>query len=142
MVDGVLMVVVHLVVKIHQKLIVQEHMLHVGLLNHLLKLNFVVVVLFKYHIVLLLLNHYLLLFLHMVHHQKQIKNYLKQLKIILIFVLVLLFGKFIVSERFVFLENFLFRDLNLKNPIYTKTACYGHFGRSEFSWEQPKQLKF
>jgi hypothetical protein len=51
MVDGVLMVVVHLAAKIHQKLIVQEHMLLDGLLNHLLKLNFAVVVWFKYHIV-------------------------------------------------------------------------------------------
>jgi hypothetical protein len=77
MVDGVLMVVVHLVVKIHQKLIDLAHMLLVGLLNHLLKLNFVVVVLFKYPIVLLLLNHYQLLFLLMVPRQKQIKNYLQ-----------------------------------------------------------------
>lgn len=26
--------------------------------------------------------------------------------------------------------------LHLKNPIYRKTAAYGHFGRNEFSWEQ------
>ncbi len=26
--------------------------------------------------------------------------------------------------------------LRLRNPIYSKTACYGHFGRPEFSWEQ------
>lgn len=26
--------------------------------------------------------------------------------------------------------------LKLRNPIYRKTACYGHFGRPEFSWEQ------
>ena len=25
--------------------------------------------------------------------------------------------------------------LNLRNPIYNKTAAYGHFGRDEFSWE-------
>ena len=25
---------------------------------------------------------------------------------------------------------------NLKQPIYSKTAAYGHFGRSEFPWEQ------
>lgn len=25
--------------------------------------------------------------------------------------------------------------LDLKRPIYLKTAAYGHFGRSEFSWE-------
>jgi S-adenosylmethionine synthetase len=29
------------------------------------------------------------------------------------------------------------RDLNLRRPIYKKTAAYGHFGRSEpeFTWE-------
>ena len=26
--------------------------------------------------------------------------------------------------------------LNLKRPIYGRTAAYGHFGRDEFSWEQ------
>ena len=34
------------------------------------------------------------------------------------------------------------RDLDLKRPFYQKTACYGHFGREEFTWEQPKILKF
>jgi len=35
-----------------------------------------------------------------------------------------------------------FRDLNLKTPIYANTACYGHFGRDEFPWEQPKNLQY
>ena len=26
--------------------------------------------------------------------------------------------------------------LDLKNPIYSRTAAYGHFGRDEFTWEQ------
>lgn len=26
--------------------------------------------------------------------------------------------------------------LKLRRPIYAETACYGHFGRPEFSWEQ------
>jgi S-adenosylmethionine synthetase len=26
--------------------------------------------------------------------------------------------------------------LNLRRPIYRKTAAYGHFGRAEFPWEQ------
>lgn len=34
------------------------------------------------------------------------------------------------------------RDLDLKKPIYQKTACYGHFGRNEFPWEVPKKLVF
>jgi len=33
------------------------------------------------------------------------------------------------------------RDLNLKRPIYQSTACYGHFGRSDFPWEMAKTLK-
>jgi len=28
------------------------------------------------------------------------------------------------------------RGLHLHRPIYQKTASYGHFGRSEFPWEQ------
>jgi len=36
----------------------------------------------------------------------------------------------------------LVRDLDLKRPIYRKTAAYGHFGRSEpeFSWEHTTKL--
>ena len=30
----------------------------------------------------------------------------------------------------------IIRDLDLKRPIYKKTAAYGHFGRPEFPWEQ------
>ena len=30
-------------------------------------------------------------------------------------------------------------ELDLLKPIYQKTACYGHFGREEFSWEKIKQ---
>jgi len=35
------------------------------------------------------------------------------------------------------------RGLNLKRPIYTKTAAYGHFGRddADFTWETPKALE-
>jgi len=28
------------------------------------------------------------------------------------------------------------RTLDLKKPIYAKTAAYGHFGRDGFSWEK------
>ena len=28
------------------------------------------------------------------------------------------------------------KTFNLKRPIYSKTASYGHFGNSEFPWEQ------
>lgn len=33
------------------------------------------------------------------------------------------------------------RSLNLKRPIYEQTAENGHFGHSEFPWEQEKTLK-
>ena len=35
------------------------------------------------------------------------------------------------------------RDLDLKRPIYRKTAAYGHFGRNlpEFTWEQVSRLE-
>jgi S-adenosylmethionine synthetase len=32
------------------------------------------------------------------------------------------------------------RDLDLKRPIYRKTAAYGHFGREDFPWEQLGRL--
>lgn len=31
-------------------------------------------------------------------------------------------------------------SLNLQNPIYEKTAAYGHFGRPGFSWEEIKKI--
>ncbi|MBI5412409.1 methionine adenosyltransferase [Candidatus Peregrinibacteria bacterium] len=33
------------------------------------------------------------------------------------------------------------KTLNLKRPIYRATACYGHFGRSEFPWEQTDKVE-
>jgi len=34
------------------------------------------------------------------------------------------------------------KELKLRRPIYSKTAAYGHFGRSDpdFTWEHPKKL--
>ncbi|KAG7452147.1 methionine adenosyltransferase [Guyanagaster necrorhizus] len=32
------------------------------------------------------------------------------------------------------------RELSLQKPQYRKTACYGHFGNPDFSWEKPKKL--
>ena len=31
--------------------------------------------------------------------------------------------------------------LDLKKPIYAKTAAYGHFGRKEFSWEKTDKVQ-
>ena len=30
----------------------------------------------------------------------------------------------------------IIKTLDLRRPVYRKTASYGHFGRSEFSWEK------
>jgi len=35
----------------------------------------------------------------------------------------------------------IIQQLNLRRPIYQKTACYGHFGRKGFPWEEPVDLK-
>ncbi|NXW70004.1 METK1 synthase, partial [Hirundo rustica] len=48
----------------------------------------------------------------------------------------------IVHKNFDLRPGVIVRDLDLKKPIYQKTACYGHFGRQEFSWEVPKKLLF
>lgn len=48
----------------------------------------------------------------------------------------------IVNKNFDLRPGVIVRELNLKRPIYQKTASYGHFGRSEFSWEVPKKLVF
>ncbi|TRY68140.1 hypothetical protein DNTS_030019 [Danionella cerebrum] len=47
----------------------------------------------------------------------------------------------IVNKNFDLRPGVIVRDLNLKRPFYQSTACYGHFGRSEFPWEMAKSLK-
>ena len=37
--------------------------------------------------------------------------------------------------------HFTFRALDLKKPIFKSTTAYGHFGRSGFTWETPKELE-
>jgi S-adenosylmethionine synthetase len=48
----------------------------------------------------------------------------------------------IVCKHFNLRPGFIIKDLDLKRPIYKKTAAYGHFGRNEetFTWEQPRTL--
>jgi S-adenosylmethionine synthetase len=41
-----------------------------------------------------------------------------------------------VLENFDFRPRALIEELDLLRPIYRATAAYGHFGRSEFSWEK------
>jgi S-adenosylmethionine synthetase len=44
----------------------------------------------------------------------------------------------LVGEHFDLRPAAILRDLDLRRPIYAKTAAYGHFGRddSDFTWEQ------
>jgi len=44
----------------------------------------------------------------------------------------------LVSEHFDLRPGAIIRDLDLRKPIYRKTASYGHFGRDdiEFAWER------
>jgi len=48
----------------------------------------------------------------------------------------------IIEDNFDLRPGCIARDLNLKRPIYQKTAAYGHFGRTDkdFTWETPKTL--
>ncbi|XP_071496765.1 S-adenosylmethionine synthase-like [Diadema antillarum] len=46
----------------------------------------------------------------------------------------------IVKANFDLRPGAIVKALDLKKPIYRKTATFGHFGRSEFNWEQPKKL--
>ncbi|XP_044069625.1 S-adenosylmethionine synthase isoform X1 [Siniperca chuatsi] len=48
----------------------------------------------------------------------------------------------IVNKNFDLRPGVIVRELNLKRPIYQVTASYGHFGRSEFTWEMPKKLVY
>jgi len=50
----------------------------------------------------------------------------------------------IIDKNFDLRPGVIRRELNLRRPIYAKTASYGHFGRNDvdFLWEQPKKLKF
>jgi len=45
----------------------------------------------------------------------------------------------LVSEHFDLRPGAIVRDLDLRRPIYQRTAAYGHFGRTEgdgFTWER------
>nr|BAE88041.1 unnamed protein product [Macaca fascicularis] len=46
------------------------------------------------------------------------------------------------SWRRCLFRKIIVRDLDLKKPIYQRTAAYGHFGRDSFPWEVPKKLKY
>lgn len=46
----------------------------------------------------------------------------------------------IIKERFDLTPNGIIDYLKLKEPIYSKTTNYGHFGREEFTWEKIRQI--
>ena len=42
----------------------------------------------------------------------------------------------IVAKEFDFRPLAIIEKLGLRNPVFKKTAAYGHFGRNEFAWEK------
>uniref|UniRef100_A0A674PFC9 S-adenosylmethionine synthase n=1 Tax=Takifugu rubripes TaxID=31033 RepID=A0A674PFC9_TAKRU len=48
----------------------------------------------------------------------------------------------IVKRNFDLRPGVIVRELDLKKPLYQRTAAYGHFGRDSFPWETPKKLKY
>ncbi|KAJ3024112.1 methionine adenosyltransferase sam2 [Thoreauomyces humboldtii] len=48
----------------------------------------------------------------------------------------------IIKNNFDLRPGVIVVELDLFKPIYLETASYGHFGREQFTWEQPKTLKF
>ena len=49
----------------------------------------------------------------------------------------------IINKNFDFRPGMIAKQLDLKKPRYSKTSCYGHFGRNDpdFTWETPKKLE-
>lgn len=50
----------------------------------------------------------------------------------------------LVKKYFDFRPKAIIEQLNLRRPIYTKTAAYGHFGRNDpdFNWEKTDKAEF
>jgi S-adenosylmethionine synthetase len=50
----------------------------------------------------------------------------------------------IINENFDFRPYNIIKELDLKRPIYRKSATFGHFGRNDpdFTWEKPKELRY
>ncbi|HEY6195182.1 MAG TPA: methionine adenosyltransferase [Candidatus Eisenbacteria bacterium] len=47
----------------------------------------------------------------------------------------------LVRKHFDLKPRAIIETLKLRRPIYQKTAAYGHFGRSDFAWEQTTMAK-
>lgn len=46
-----------------------------------------------------------------------------------------------VDKNYNFSPDNMINELGLLKPIYTQTACYGHFGNPAFPWEQIKHIQ-
>ena len=46
-----------------------------------------------------------------------------------------------INRNFDFTVKNIIKELDLLQPIYKNTACYGHFGREDFPWEKIKNIK-
>lgn len=46
----------------------------------------------------------------------------------------------LIKERFDLTPQGIINYLKLKEPIYSKTTNYGHFGRKGFTWEELIQI--
>jgi len=46
----------------------------------------------------------------------------------------------IVEKEFDLRPAAIIKTLNLRKPVYRNTAAYGHFGRSDFAWEQTDRV--
>jgi S-adenosylmethionine synthetase len=46
-----------------------------------------------------------------------------------------------VKKVFELTPEGIIETLDLRKPIYTRTASYGHFGRNEFSWEKTDKIE-
>ena len=49
----------------------------------------------------------------------------------------------VIEKHFDFRPAAIIRDLDLRKPIYRKTAAYGHFGRTDviFPWERLNKVE-
>jgi S-adenosylmethionine synthetase len=46
-----------------------------------------------------------------------------------------------VADKFDFRPKSIIKELRLLRPIFRRTAAYGHFGRSEFTWEKTDRAR-
>ena len=47
----------------------------------------------------------------------------------------------IIRKLFPLTPGGIIKYLDLRKPVFAKTAAYGHFGRQEFKWEQTNKAK-